>query len=115
MIDPNKEEEDLKRLKDWILGFVRVRGSANADEIYKLSECTDMMMYTALHELIDSCLISGADPKDNNCPWSHAEMIYTAERPNCPHCNVRLISFGPDYSYLHCGICSSSFFQDSEQ
>jgi len=114
MINQNKEEEDLKRLKDWILGFVRVRGNASADEIYTLSECTDLAMYVALHELVKSGLIHGVDPDGPELPRSHDKMTYTAERPNCPSCDVKLIAFGPNYSFLHCRICSSSFMQDSE-
>jgi len=74
----NANEASL--LKWWILKRIKF-GSCTADDIYKESECGDIAMYLALHELVINSLIIGPDPYDRaedtfNPHGGHTKMRY---------------------------------------
>ena len=56
---------EASQLKWWILKRIKF-GDCTADDIYKESECGDIAMYLALHELVINKLIIGPDPYDGN-------------------------------------------------
>lgn len=73
--------DEAKELKWWILDFVNKRLLVTADEIYKESECGDIAMYLALHELVTNGLIEGTSPYDESMRGTkHTEWEYSRSR-----------------------------------
>jgi hypothetical protein len=57
-----RNADESKALKWWILNYVDKRTSVTADDIYRDSECGDIAMYLALHDLVINGLIEGPSP-----------------------------------------------------
>jgi len=68
--------EEAKSLKWWILTYLDKHTHATADELYEHSECGDMALYLALHELVIRDLIEGMSPYDVRRTGNHRDWQY---------------------------------------
>lgn len=80
---------EASQLKWWILKRVKF-GDCTADDIYKESECGDIAMYLALHELVINNLIIGPNPYDRepgsfNAHGGHTNMHYKLANNQAAH------------------------------
>jgi hypothetical protein len=68
---------EAAQLKWWILHHVDKKRLITADDIYKESECGDIAMYLALHELVVNNYIEGLSPYDERMKGrNHHQMQY---------------------------------------
>jgi hypothetical protein len=68
---------EANQLKWWILHYIDKKKLVSADDIYKESQCGDIAMYLALHELVVNDLIEGFSPYDDRSKGrNHHEMQY---------------------------------------
>jgi len=70
-----KNAAEAASLKWWIMKEIAKR-PMTADDIYKESECGDIAMYLALHELVNTGILLGISPYDVSAPNSHKDMHY---------------------------------------
>jgi len=61
----------------WVLHYIDQKKLVTADDIYKDSECGDIAMYLALHQLVTRNLIEGLSPYDERSKGhNHHQMQF---------------------------------------
>jgi|GEM_PF-5681055 len=68
---------EAEELKWWVLHYIDQKKLVTADDIYKDSECGDIAMYLALHQLVTRNLIEGLSPYDERSKGhNHHQMQF---------------------------------------